>query len=62
MFHLVAIAVVASVLAHSSTDVLVARWFERAERERAVGGEDVSASEKRSSDDDPPRDREAPDP
>ncbi len=27
MFHLVALVVVASILAHSSTDVLVARWF-----------------------------------
>lgn len=28
LFHLVALVVVASILAHSSTDVLVARWFE----------------------------------
>lgn len=28
MFHLVALVVAASILAHSSTDVLVARWFE----------------------------------
>jgi sodium/hydrogen antiporter len=27
MFHLIALVVVASILAHSSTDVLVARWF-----------------------------------
>ena len=27
MFHLVAIVVVASMIAHSSTDVLFARWF-----------------------------------
>ncbi len=28
LFHLVALVVVGSILAHSSTDVLVARWFE----------------------------------
>ncbi len=28
LFHLVALVVVASILAHSSTDVVVARWFE----------------------------------
>ena len=28
MFHLVALVVAASIIAHSSTDVLVARWFE----------------------------------
>ncbi|MGI8938883.1 MAG: cation:proton antiporter [Iamia sp.] len=28
LFHLVALVVVASILAHSSTDVIVARWFE----------------------------------
>jgi NhaP-type Na+/H+ or K+/H+ antiporter len=27
MYHLIALVVVASILAHSSTDVLVARWF-----------------------------------
>ena len=31
MFHLVAIVVVASMIAHSSTDVLFARWFRRKE-------------------------------
>ncbi len=31
MFHLIAPVVVASILLHSSTDVLVARWFEDAE-------------------------------
>lgn len=34
LFHLIALVVVASILAHSSTDVLVARWFEPG---RAVG-------------------------
>ena len=29
IFHLVALVVVASILAHASTDVLMARWFER---------------------------------
>jgi len=28
LFHLAALVIVASILAHSSTDVLVARWFE----------------------------------
>ncbi len=31
MFHLITPVVVASILLHSSTDVLVARWFEDAE-------------------------------
>jgi NhaP-type Na+/H+ and K+/H+ antiporter len=31
LFHLIAIVTAASVVAHSSTDVLVARWFERRE-------------------------------
>ena len=31
MFHLIAVAVAASMIAHSSTDVLVARWFRRRE-------------------------------
>jgi len=31
MFHLVAIVVTGSMIAHSSTDVLFARWFRRAE-------------------------------
>lgn len=31
LFHLVALVIVASILAHSSTDVLIARWFTRAE-------------------------------
>ena len=33
MFHLVAIVVAGSMIAHSSTDVLFARWFCRAENE-----------------------------
>jgi NhaP-type Na+/H+ or K+/H+ antiporter len=28
LFHLVALVVAASILAHSSTDVVIARWFE----------------------------------
>jgi len=31
MFHLIAVVVAISILPHSSSDVLVARWFERAE-------------------------------
>ncbi len=34
VFHLVAIVVAASILLHSSSDVVVARWFEEAESER----------------------------
>lgn len=30
MFHLIALVIAASIVAHSSTDVLVARWFRRA--------------------------------
>jgi NhaP-type Na+/H+ or K+/H+ antiporter len=33
LFHLVALVVAASILAHSSTDVLVAGWFRKAEAE-----------------------------
>lgn len=33
LFHLIALVVVASMIAHSSTDVAVARWFARAEAE-----------------------------
>jgi len=33
LFHLIAIVVAASILAHSSTDVLVARWLEKEEEE-----------------------------
>lgn len=35
IFHLLAMMVATSIIAHSSTDVLVARWFERAERTAA---------------------------
>jgi NhaP-type Na+/H+ or K+/H+ antiporter len=34
LFHLIALVTVMSIVAHSSTDVLVARWFRRAEHER----------------------------
>jgi NhaP-type Na+/H+ or K+/H+ antiporter len=33
--HLVAIVIAASIMAHSSTDVLVARWFRKGERATA---------------------------
>lgn len=33
IFHLTALVIVASMIAHSSTDVAVARWFARADRE-----------------------------
>ncbi len=39
LFHLVAVVVVASILAHSSTDVLVARWFTAADRTGDPAGE-----------------------
>ena len=29
LFHLIALCIAASILAHSSTDVIVARWLER---------------------------------
>jgi NhaP-type Na+/H+ or K+/H+ antiporter len=34
LFHLIALVIAGSILAHSSTDVLVARWFHTHERER----------------------------
>lgn len=37
LFHLIALVVAGSIVAHSSTDVLVARWFQRAETDRAEG-------------------------
>jgi NhaP-type Na+/H+ or K+/H+ antiporter len=40
MYHLIALVVVASILAHSSTDVLVARWF----REEGAKADAVPAS------------------
>jgi NhaP-type Na+/H+ or K+/H+ antiporter len=41
LFHLISLVVVASMIAHSSTDVAVARWFARAEAntQRAFGPE-----------------------
>ena len=33
LFHIIAIVIVASILAHSSTDVLVARWFRSSEKQ-----------------------------
>ncbi len=38
MFHLVALVVVASMIAHSSTDVLFARWFRNTEGSPKPGG------------------------
>jgi NhaP-type Na+/H+ or K+/H+ antiporter len=35
MFHLIAIVIAASIIAHSSTDVVVARWLRRGEEARA---------------------------
>ncbi|GAB3349474.1 cation:proton antiporter [Modestobacter lapidis] len=40
MFHLVALAIVASILAHSSTDVPIAHAFARAEARRSPAGPD----------------------
>lgn len=37
LFHLAGIVIAGSMLAHSSTDVLVARWFERAAAEEEAG-------------------------
>ena len=37
MFHLIALVVAASIVAHSSTDVLVARWFRRREGGDSAG-------------------------
>ena len=34
LFHLIALVVAASIIAHSSTDVLIARWFEQGESGR----------------------------
>jgi hypothetical protein len=38
LFHLVALVTVLSIVAHSSTDVLVARWFRRSREAMARGG------------------------
>jgi sodium/hydrogen antiporter len=35
LFHLLAIVIAGSIIAHSSTDVMVARWFQQAEAEPA---------------------------
>jgi NhaP-type Na+/H+ and K+/H+ antiporter len=35
LFHLLAIVIAGSIIAHSSTDVMVARWFQKAEPEPA---------------------------
>ena len=48
VFHLVALVVVLSILAHSSTDVLVARWFESSEDPEDVVGPDRADPEPRS--------------
>jgi NhaP-type Na+/H+ or K+/H+ antiporter len=37
LFHLVAVVVAASIVIHSSTDVLAARWFRRAEEKTPTG-------------------------
>jgi hypothetical protein len=44
MFQLIALVVVASILAHSSTDVLVARWF-RGEVAEAQPAPDVDRAD-----------------
>jgi hypothetical protein len=31
LFHLAALVITASIIAHSSTDILVARWFRKTE-------------------------------
>lgn len=38
VFHIVALVVMASIVLHSTTDVLVARWFEREGGARPRGG------------------------
>ena len=38
LFHLVALCIAGSILAHSSTDVLVARWLARGEEGPGGGG------------------------
>jgi sodium/hydrogen antiporter len=35
LFHLLAVVIAGSIIAHSSTDVMVARWFQKAEAEPA---------------------------
>jgi NhaP-type Na+/H+ or K+/H+ antiporter len=43
MFHLVALVIALSIVAHSSTDVLVARWFRRAARAERSASASTSA-------------------
>jgi NhaP-type Na+/H+ or K+/H+ antiporter len=43
MFHLIALVTVLSIVAHSSTDVLVARWLRRAPGKTAAGQPATSA-------------------
>lgn len=42
LFHLVALVVAASVIAHSSTDIPFARWFRRREEQRASAAQRVT--------------------
>ena len=44
MFHLIALVTVLSVVAHSSTDVLVARWFRRVADTEAGGRQEPTVS------------------
>jgi NhaP-type Na+/H+ or K+/H+ antiporter len=48
LFHLIALVIVASIVAHSSTDVLIARWFERddADSNSVRSGENRSRMER----------------
>lgn len=34
LFHLLAVVIARSIIAHSSTDVMIAHWFRKAEAER----------------------------
>jgi NhaP-type Na+/H+ or K+/H+ antiporter len=45
LFHLVALVVVASIIAHSSTDVVVARWFEPGTKEEPHAPPEVDGAE-----------------
>jgi len=44
LFSLLALVITASIVAHSSTDILVARWFVEAERDSVAGGREVTQS------------------
>jgi sodium/hydrogen antiporter len=44
LFHLAALVIVASILAHSSTDVLVARWFEPDAGDQPPGAPSIGPS------------------